>query len=598
MTLGMSGLEAAANRVAVHLHGGFIPWISDGGPFDWWTPSGTHGLSFLNNEVLNPPAAANEAEYYYTNHQSARLMWYHDHAHDITRTNAYAGLATAYILRDTFEADLRALGLPDFIENGGNEIPIVFQDKIFVDSKNIAGLDPTWVQKGFPTTTGSLWYPHIYERNRWTLIGAGSALPNPSCIPEMFGDTPLVNGTVYPEAKVAPMRYRLRVLNACNARFLNLQLYEDDGSPDGITIDPVTLNPDLTTVKKGPDFLVIGNEGGFLKNPVSVASNIPFSIDAITGVISGSLITGTAERWDIIVDFSKDGAGNPVAPGDKKKYILYNDAPAPFPVGDPRNDYFYVAPSTANPNPVKTTPGFGPNTRTLMRFSVELAGSDTVPLAIDSTTDMTQHGIDPFLATISNPFNPNAPYTLANGVTVARTRSLTLNEQYDAYGRLVQLIGTNTPYKVTSANTYYGRPYVSFPATETVNEGEVEIWEVANLTGDTHPMHIHLVNAQILYRRPFNPLVYNGTLSFTGPPRPPDPTELGWKETFRMNPGEVIYLIMKFDLPQVPFTVPNSPRSGIYGQEYVWHCHILEHEEHDMMHALVVTPKPKPKPAP
>jgi spore coat protein A len=61
---------------------------------------------------------------------------------------------------------------------------------------------------------------------------------------------------------------------------------------------------------------------------------------------------------------------------------------------------------------------------------------------------------------------------------------------------------------------------------------------------------------------------------------------LGWKETVRMNPGEVTRVLMKFTLPVVPFTVPESPRTG--GHEYVWHCHILEHEEHDMMRPLIV----------
>ena len=184
--------------------------------------NGTHGLSFLNNQVLNPGAASNEAEYYYPNHQSARLLWYHDHAFGITRTNAYAGVASAYIIRDAFEASLKTLGLPDFIENNGNEIPIIIQDKIFVGS-NINTLDPTWVSKGLPKTPEAL-DPHVYEKNRWKLIGAGSQLPNPSVIAEMFGDTMLTNGVVYPEIPVEPRRYRLRILNACNARFLNLQL--------------------------------------------------------------------------------------------------------------------------------------------------------------------------------------------------------------------------------------------------------------------------------------------------------------------------------------------------------------------------------------
>ncbi len=74
------GANQAINRTAVHLHGGLVPWISDGGPFDWFDPYGRHGLSFLNNQVLNPFALPGAAEYYYPMNQSARFMWYHDHA--------------------------------------------------------------------------------------------------------------------------------------------------------------------------------------------------------------------------------------------------------------------------------------------------------------------------------------------------------------------------------------------------------------------------------------------------------------------------------------------------------------------------------------
>jgi spore coat protein A len=90
----------------------------------------------------------------------------------------------------------------------------------------------------------------------------------------------------------------------------------------------------------------------------------------------------------------------------------------------------------------------------------------------------------------------------------------------------------------------------------------------------------------ILSRQAFDAANYSGTPKYLGAPKPPDFNELGWKETVRMNPGEVTRVLMKFDLPAVPFTVPVSPRTG--GDEYVWHCHILEHEEHDMMRPLVV----------
>jgi spore coat protein A len=100
-----------------------------------------------------------------------------------------------------------------------------------------------------------------------------------------------------------------------------------------------------------------------------------------------------------------------------------------------------------------------------------------------------------------------------------------------------------------------------------------------NLTGDTHPMRFHSVNVQLIQRQPFtgNP----NSWSYCGPPTPPDPNEIGWKETVRVNPGEVATIIMQFTLPKLPSSMGNplSPRTG--GHEYGWHCHILEHEEHD-----------------
>jgi spore coat protein A, manganese oxidase len=547
----LMGADLAQNRASVHLHGGLTPWVSDGGPFAWFAPDGSHGPSFLNNQVLNPSAALNEAEYYYTNDQSARLVWYHDHAIGITRINAYAGIASAYIIRDLFEGELRNLGLPDFVENGGREIPIVIQDKVFVPS-NITEVDPTWTG---PTAEGSLWYAHVYDPKRYTLHGnkkGYGAVPDPSAVPEFFGDTMLANGTVYPEATVEARRYRLRILNACNARFLNLQLYVDDGSPDSITLNPQTLAP---TNAKGPDYLQIGTEGGLLPNPVLVPSNVPFDREEL----EGSLFLAPAERADLIIDFN-GFAG--------QKLVLYNDAPAPFPDGEESNDYFPNAPQ----NPTTTTLGFGPNTRQIMRFNVVPATSQDQSLDISSSTDLTA-GNDPLLVPLGVTMPPP-------GVLV---RKLTLNETFDTYGRLIQLLGTNVPSN--NRGHGFGRAYMD-SATETPSNGDIEVWQIANLTGDTHPIHFHLVNVQIISRQPFKVSNYNGIPTYTEPARPPDPNEAGWKDTVRMNPEEVTTVIMQFKLPSVPFAVPSSPRTG--GNEYVWHCHILEHEEHDMMRPLVV----------
>ena len=164
---------------------------------------------------------------------------------------------------------------------------------------------------------------------------------------------------------------------------------------------------------------------------------------------------------------------------------------------------------------------------------------------------------------------------------------LTLNEDFDEMGRLIQTIGTSVQNGINNQGLpTWGQPYMA-PSTENPYAGTTEVWQIMNLTGDTHPIHFHLANVQLIQRQPFtgDPNEWR----YSGPPIPPDPNELGWKETVRMNPGEITTVTMKFDLPELPTAAMRdavSPRTG--GREYVWHCHILEHEEHDMMRPLII----------
>jgi len=535
------GADGPQNRADIHLHGGFVPWVSDGGPHAWWDPNGNKGVSFV--DVLNPSPALNEAEYYYPNNQSARLVWYHDHAFGITRINAYAGIASAYVIYDDYELSLVAnSNVPGPLDP--RTVYLVFQDKIFV-APNISTIDPTWPTIMPQSRPGDLWYAHVYDPARWAL-GPGGAPPNPSVIPEFFGDTILVNGAVYPFLEVEQRQYRFRLLNACNARFLNPRLVYAQGITGVASTEP---NPNA----EGPGFVQFGTEGGFLPAPVLV-----------NGKKQLPLLLAPAERTDLIVDFSAVPAGSVL--------ILYNDAPAPFPKGDARNDYY-----PNNPKTPTSIPGFGPNTRTLLQIVVKArVGPADPPVTLPATLTPT----DPFLV----PQTPGVPTPIPAGVPV---RDLTLNETFDNFGRLIQYLGTNQPVNPGAKALLFGREYMATP-TEVIQHGTTEVWEIINLTGDTHPIHFHLVNVQILSRQPFSVKTYAGGVpNYLGPAVAPDANELGWKETVRMNPGEVTRVHIKFDLPAVPFTVPASPRTG--GNEYVWHCHILEHEEHDMMRPLVVT---------
>jgi spore coat protein A len=583
----MMGAEVGGrvDRIAVHLHGGLVHWTSDGGPFAWFSNDShanggfVHGSSFMN------PGAFGSATYDYPNDQSARLLWYHDHAYGITRLNAYAGIASGYLITDDAETALVNSGILPNIPGYPLGIPLILQDKTFFDPDSdrhypVGGADK-----------GDLWYPWKYEgpplptmavpplgdgTGRWDLE-EGKEPPRISCIPECFNDTILVNGAPYPRLPVPPRRFRFRLLNACQARFMNLQLYVADSSPDGITLSPSPKETDpngiplqIPTNRLGPKIIQIGTEGGFLPAPVVLnATPQPIGFKKAPGdptdgnVNRYNLLLAPAERADIIVDFS--GL-------EGKSIVLYNDAPAPFPGGDIRNDYYAGGPDLRSIGGVKSpTEGFGPDTRVLMRFDVSRTG-DVTEFSFDETLNRLKVELPGvFLAT-----QPNSPSTSG------RPKTKTLNEDFDKYGRLLQRLGAP---EVTD--------YLSSP-TEVAHAGETQVWQIYNLTGDTHPMHFHLVNVQILRREAWAFDASGDALSPLSPrpgtSRPPDANERGYKETVRMNPGEVVTVAMRFDLP--PGTVPVSPRLlssyGLSGAEYVWHCHILEHEEHDMMHALVV----------
>ncbi len=147
--------------------------------------------------------------------------------------------------------------------------------------------------------------------------------------------------------------------------------------------------------------------------------------------------------------------------------------------------------------------------------------------------------------------------------SATKTRRLTLDENMDDIKRSMGMLLNNTPWHA--------------PITEKPLLHSTEIWEFVNLTDDSHPIHLHLVRFQILDRRPFDQFQYQTkrTFRFFGPAQPPAPEERGWKDTVRADPAMVTRIIIPFD--------------G-YAGRYVWHCHILEHEDNEMMRPFEVLP--------
>jgi spore coat protein A len=227
------------------------------------------------------------------------------------------------------------------------------------------------------------------------------------------------------------------------------------------------------------------------------------------------LTIAPAERFDVIIDFSD---------ADGKFFVLNNDAKAPFPDGD-----------------------------------------DIIPTDV-MLFKVSKHLLKPDKKHDNNTLPKSlAPVPLLKESLAVKIRDLVLSEldSADPFGNpIVGLI--NAPWED--------------PVTETPKAGTVEIWRLINTTEDAHPIHVHLVQFQILDRQPFDTEQYPKQLVFIGPRvQPPANERPAFKDTVKTFPGEVTRIIAKFDLP-----TGTSVRHGDKFR-YVFHCHILEHEDNDMM---------------
>lgn len=245
-------------------------------------------------------------------------------------------------------------------------------------------------------------------------------------------------------------------------------------------------------------------------------------------------------------------------------------------------------------------------------------------------------------------FNPGSGYTQLppvsfsapglDGVTAVATATGTggfsvinkaIQELFDpVYGRMNATLAAELPFSSAIVATTIPLAYVDTPNEylDAIKEGETQIWKITHNGVDSHPVHFHLVNVQVINR-----VGWDGTI------KPPAPNEVGWRETLRMNPLEDVYVAVRASKPVTPFGLPNSQRlldpslavggtlgltnidpttgnaptrqtfirNGVNGtypvaaysnqvtdfdNEYVWHCHILGHEEFDFMRPFVFHP--------
>lgn len=385
-------------RTVAHVHGSKVPPESDGYPERWISPGSAAML-------------------YYPNGQDAATLWYHDHAMGITRLNIYAGLFGPWIVNDAVE---KGLGLP----SGSYDIPLMICDRL-VDAD------------------GQLVYPI-------------SAKPGQVWVPEVNGNVILCNGRIRPYIDVEPRRYRLRLINAANARFFSLGLSGDQAMQ------------------------LIASDSGLLDAPVSMKS-----IELFPG-----------ERAEVVVDFSACAG---------RSLQLQNAA----------DD--------------------------ILQFRVQdrkVEDPSTVPSRL-------------------------RPVARLKPASARWDRLLTLGEMDDDSGYSTCMLLNGARW--------------SDPVTEKPELDTIETWSFVNLTGDVHPIHLHLVRFQLVDRRPFDLFTYNlhRRVVYTGPAIPPAPHEAGWKDTIRAEPGMVTRIIIRFE--------------G-YAGRYVWHCHLLEHEDNEMMRPFEVLP--------
>ncbi len=341
----------------------------------------------------------------------------------------------------------------------------------------------------------------------------------------------MVNGKVWPRLEVEPATYRFRVLNGSNARTYRLVLLRD-GEPE---MDRITQ---------------IGTDHGLLRTPARVPPD--------------GLVLASAERADLLVDFS--GLG----PGSELRLLNTAAAPfdgAPFPAASAHN--------AADPGRMLPYPH-------VMGFRV-VEGPVTRPaIPGELATDYRLPAPDALAGA------PRRTIALVERELDGEPNMLTMRELVivgdDHTGPVVTVTDGEQTTRYRAAAAHFEDATTFFPVL-----GRYEVWQLINLTDDTHPIHVHLDPFQILSRRPIRyqipghgveDLAITAAVTLERDPDDEldhtiDDNERGLKDTVRVNPNEITEIAVRFTT---------------YSGRYMYHCHILEHEDRDMMRPFVTTP--------
>jgi spore coat protein A len=550
--------------ISVHLHGAHVEARSDGYPEAWFLPAANNiprGYATEGTLVNQYGAPTNNhpgvASFQYSNDQSSTTLWYHDHALGMTRNNVYAGPAGFWLIReaDGGETGLVSGTLPSPAPQPGEtlahtnfpaslggerekyrEIPIVIQGRSF-------------------NADGSLFYPEdraFFEglqrgQLRIPFIGDLSKPSDISAIwnPEAFFNVMVVNGVAWPSTDVEPDLYRFRLLNGNDSRFLNLSL--------------VVVNPDGSLGAEVP-FYQIGAEQGLLPHVVMVSTGFKTALPG-NGTIPSptpaaapeeALLMGNAERADVLVDFSALPAGTVVR--------MLNTAPdAPFGgfpdlPSDPGTTgqvmEFHVTADTP------LGEGFTPPQNLVLSLPDPTDPSNTGPLPNPRDMALLEEESALVCATIR-----------PNGLIIYDRKATPQEGEpgicVDAQGQVAASVPFAPKAAVLGINGASGGTVTLWSSALATNPAvnSTETWELWNWTEDAHPIHLHLVKFKVVNREPFDEA---GSLQG---PQPPELTEAGWKDTVIAYPGQVTRVNATFDI------------AGLY----VWHCHIVSHEDNEMM---------------